>query len=227
MKIDDSGQPYLEKSISMLLRTKWTIVLLLGVSVLFNAGRIGALAQNESTKTATAVFAGGCFWGVDAVFRHVKGVSKVVSGYAGGSADTANYETVSTGTTGHAESVEVTYNPSEVSYDDLLKVFFFVAHDPTELNRQGPDSGTQYRSSIFYTNDEQKKTADAYILQLGQKKAFSEPIVTQVVPLNGFYPAEAYHQNYLARHPDQPYIAINDLPKLERLQQTFPALYRQ
>jgi peptide-methionine (S)-S-oxide reductase len=227
MKIDDSGRPYLQKSIPLLLRTKWTIVLSLGLSVLFNAGRIGALAQNESTKTATAVFAGGCFWGVDAVFRHVKGVSKVVSGYAGGSADTANYETVSTGTTGHAESVEVTYNPSEVSYDDLLKVFFFVAHDPTELNRQGPDSGTQYRSSIFYTNDEQKKTADAYILQLGQKKAFSEPIVTQVVPLNGFYPAEAYHQNYLALHPAQPYIAINDLPKLERLQQTFPALYRQ
>ena len=211
----------------MLLRTKWTLALLLAVSALFSAGPIGALAQGEGGNTATAVFAGGCFWGVDAVFRHVKGVSKVVSGYAGGGADTANYETVSTGMTGHAESVEVTYDSSQVSYDDLLKVFFFVAHDPTELNRQGPDSGTQYRSSIFYVNDEQKKMADGYIAQLDQKKAFSEPIVTKVVTLTGFYPAEAYHQNYLALHPDQPYIVINDLPKLERLQKTFPALYHQ
>ncbi len=211
----------------MLLRTKWTLALLFGVSVLFSAGPIGALAKGEGSNTATAVFAGGCFWGVDAVFRHVKGVSKVVSGYAGGGSDTANYETVSTGTTGHAESVEVTYDPSQVSYNDLLKVFFFVAHDPTELNRQGPDSGTQYRSLIFYANDEQKKMADDYIAQLDQRKAFSEPIVTKVVPLTGFYPAEAYHQNYLALHPDQPYIVINDLPKLERLQKTFPALYRQ
>ena len=211
----------------MLLRTKWTLALLFGVSVLFSAGPIGALAKDEGSNTATAVFAGGCFWGVDAVFRHVRGVSKVVSGYAGGGADTANYETVSTGTTGHAESVEVTYDPSQVSYNDLLKVFFFVAHDPTELNRQGPDSGTQYRSLIFYANDEQKKMADDYIAQLDQRKAFSEPIVTKVVALTGFYPAEAYHQNYLALHPDQPYIVINDLPKLERLQKTFPALYRQ
>ena len=211
----------------MLLRTKWTLALLFGVSVLFSAGPIGALAKGEGSNTATAVFAGGCFWGVDAVFRHVRGVSKVVSGYAGGGADTANYETVSTGTTGHAESVEVTYDPSQVSYNDLLKVFFFVAHDPTELNRQGPDSGTQYRSLIFYANDEQKKMADDYIAQLDQRKAFSEPIVTKVVALTGFYPAEAYHQNYLALHPDQPYIVINDLPKLERLQITFPGLYRQ
>jgi peptide-methionine (S)-S-oxide reductase len=209
----------------MLLRTKWTLAFLLAVSVLFSAGPIGALAKSEGATTA--VFAGGCFWGVDAVFRHVKGVSKVVSGYTGGGADTANYETVSTGTTGHAESVEVTYDPSQVSYDDLLKVFFFVAHDPTELNRQGPDSGAQYRSAIFYANDEQKKMADDYIAQLDQKKPFSEPIVTKVVPLNGFYPAEAYHQNYLALHPGQPYIVINDLPKLERLQKTFPALYQQ
>ncbi len=211
----------------MLLRTKWTLALLLAVSVLFNAGPIGALAQGGAATPPPRFFAGGCFWGVDAVFRHVKGVSRVVSGYAGGGADTANYETVSTGTTGHAESVEVTYDPSQVSYDDLLKVFFFVAHDPTELNRQGPDSGTQYRSSIFYANDEQKKLADDYIAQLDQKRAFSGPIVTKVVPLTGFYPAEAYHQNYLALHPDQPYIVINDLPKLERLQKTFPALYRQ
>ncbi len=211
----------------MLLRTKWTLALLFGVSVLFSAGPIGALAKDEGSNTATAVFAGGCFWGVDAVFRHVRGVSKVVSGYAGGGADTANYETVSTGTTGHAESVEVTYDPSQVSYNDLLKVFFFVAHDPTELNRQGPDSGTQYRSLIFYANDEQKKMADDYIAQLDQRKAFSEPIVTKVVALTGFYPAEAYHQNYLALHPAQPYIVINDLPKLERFQITFPGLYRQ
>ena len=185
------------------------------------------MAQAGGNDRAIAVFSGGCFWGVDAVFKHVKGVTKVVSGYAGGAADTAHYETVSTGTTGHAESVQVTYDPSKVSYDDLLKVFFFVAHDPTELNRQGPDSGTQYRSTIFYANDEQKKLAEDYIAQLDQKKAFSEPIVTKVVPLTGFYPAEAYHQNYLALHPDQPYIVINDLPKLERLQKTFPALYRQ
>lgn len=211
----------------MLLRTKWTLALLLAVSALFSAGPISALAQGEGGNTATAVLAGGCFWGVDTVFRHVKGVSKVVSGYAGGGADTANYETVSTGTTGHAESVEVTYDPSQVSYDDLLKVFFFVAHDPTELNRQGPDSGTQYRSAIFYANDEQKRMAEDYIAQLDQRRAFSEPIVTKVVPLTHFYPAEAYHQNYLALHPDQPYIVINDLPKLERLQKTFPALYRQ
>jgi len=211
----------------MLLRTKWTLALLFGVSVLFSAGPIGALAKDEGSNTATAVFAGGCFWGVDAVFRHVRGVSKVVSGYAGGGADTANYETVSTGTTGHAESVEVTYDPSQVSYNDLLKVFFFVAHDPTELNRQGPDSGTQYRSLIFYANDEQKKMADDYIAQLDQRKAFSEPIVTKVVALTGFYPAEAYHQNYLVLHPAQPYIVINDLPKLERFQITFPGLYRQ
>ncbi len=211
----------------MLLRTKWTLALLFGVSVLFSAGPIGALAKDEGSNTATAVFAGGCFWGVDAVFRHVRGVSKVVSGYAGGGADTANYETVSTGTTGHAESVEVTYDPSQVSYNDLLKVFFFVAHDPTELNRQGPDSGTQYRSLIFCANDEQKKMADDYIAQLDQRKAFSEPIVTKVVALTGFYPAEAYHQNYLVLHPAQPYIVINDLPKLERFQITFPGLYRQ
>jgi peptide-methionine (S)-S-oxide reductase len=173
-----------------------------------------------------AVFAGGCFWGVDAVFKHVKGVDRVVAGYAGGGPSTAQYEVVSTGTTGHAESVEVTYDPSQVSYDDLLKVFFYTAHDPTELNRQGPDSGTQYRSAIFYTNASQKKAADAYIAQLDHAKAFADPIVTQVVPLKGFYPAEAYHQNYLARHPDNPYIVINDLPKLDLLREKFPQLYK-
>jgi peptide-methionine (S)-S-oxide reductase len=210
----------------MFLRLKWRLILLLAVSVSLSAGPSVALANDEGSH-AVAVFAGGCFWGLDAVFRHVKGVSQVVSGYAGGGADTANYETVSTGTTGHAESVEVFFDPSQVSYHDLLEVFFLVAHDPTELNRQGPDSGTQYRSSIFYTNNEQKKMAEEYIAQLDQKKAFPEPIVTKVVPLTGFYPAEAYHQNYLALHSDQPYIVINDLPKLERLQETFPKLCRQ
>jgi peptide-methionine (S)-S-oxide reductase len=210
----------------MFLRIKWRLILLLAVSVSLWAGPSVALANDEGNH-AVAVFAGGCFWGMDAVFRRVKGVSQVVSGYAGGGADTANYETVSTGTTGHAESVEVFFDPSQVSYHDLLEVFFLVAHDPTELNRQGPDSGTQYRSSIFYTNNEQKKMAEEYIAQLDQKKAFPEPIVTKVVPLTGFYPAEAYHQNYLALHSDQPYIVINDLPKLERLQETFPKLCRK
>lgn len=210
----------------MTTRMNWIFTLLLVASVSCGLASSGALAQAAGSDRATAVFSGGCFWGVDAVFKHVKGVSKVVSGYAGGAADTAHYETVSTGKTGHAESVQVTYDPSRVSYDDLLKVFFFVAHDPTELNRQGPDSGTQYRSSIFYENDAQKKMADVYIAQLEQKHSFSKPIVTNVVPLTGFYPAEDYHQNYLALHPDQPYIVYNDLPKLERLQKDLPGLYQ-
>ncbi len=173
----------------------------------------------------TAVFAGGCFWGVEAVFRHVKGVSKAVSGYAGGAGKTADYERVSTGSTGHAESVEVTYDPAQVSYGELLRIFFSVAHDPTQLNRQGPDYGTQYRSAIFFTSDEQKRVAQTYIDQLGQAKAYGSPIVTQVVALPAFYPAEAYHQNYLALHPTQPYIVMHDLPKLAQLKQQFPDRY--
>jgi peptide-methionine (S)-S-oxide reductase len=173
----------------------------------------------------TAVFAGGCFWGVEAVFRHVKGVTKAVSGYAGGGPKTADYEMVSTGMTGHAESVQVTYDPAQVSYGELLRIFFSVAHDPTQLNRQGPDYGTQYRSAIFVTSDEQKRVAQAYIDQLGQAKAFAEPIVTQVVALPGFYPAEAYHQNYLALHPTQPYIVVHDMPKLAQLKTQFPERY--
>jgi len=173
----------------------------------------------------TAVFAGGCFWGVEAVFRHVKGVSKAVSGYAGGSFKTADYERVSTGSTGHAESVEVTYDPAQVSYGELLRIFFSVAHDPTQLNRQGPDYGTQYRSAIFYASDEQKRVAQAYIAQLGQAKAYPSAIVTQVVALPAFYAAEAYHQNYLALHPTQPYIVMHDLPKLAQLKQQFPDRY--
>jgi peptide-methionine (S)-S-oxide reductase len=208
-------------------QTKWILALSLGVAVLFGMKAIDAFAQTAGIDHDTAVFSGGCFWGVDAVFKHVKGVNRVVSGYAGGAANTAQYETVSTGKTGHAESVQVTYDPTKVSYDDLLKVFFFVAHDPTELNRQGPDSGTQYRSSIFYENDAQKKMADDYIAQLDQKHAFSKPIVTKVVPLTGFYPAEDYHQNYLELHPDQPYILFNDLPKLEQFQKDLPGLYQQ
>jgi peptide-methionine (S)-S-oxide reductase len=186
----------------------------------------GPVPASTTKGDATAVFAGGCFWGVDAVFKHVKGVKNVVSGYSGGSAATAKYMIVGTGATGHAESVEVTYDPAQVSYPELLKIFFSVAHDPTQLNRQGPDYGTQYRSVIFYANPAQKTIAEHYIAQLDAAKAFAKPIVTQVVPLDKFYPAEDYHQNYLELHPDQPYIVYNDLPKLAALKQQFPARYR-
>ena len=173
----------------------------------------------------TAVISGGCFWGIQAVFQHVKGVSSATSGYSGGAANTAQYERVSDGDTGHAESVKIVYDPSQITYGQLLRVFFSVAHDPTELNRQGPDTGTQYRSSIFYSNDEQKRIAEAYIAQLDKAKVFPRPIVTQVVALKAFYPAEAYHQDYAARHPDNPYIVYNDAPKVAHLQQQFPDLY--
>ena len=173
----------------------------------------------------TAVFAGGCFWGVEAVFRHVKGVTRAVSGYAGGMIVKPSYEQVGTGRTGHAESVEVTYDPAQVSYGQLLAVFFSVAHDPTQKDRQGPDVGTQYRSAIFYVSDEQKRVAEAYIDQLDKAKTFGGPIVTQVAKLPAFWPAEDYHQNYLALHPTQPYIVINDLPKLAALQKEWPGLF--
>jgi len=175
----------------------------------------------------TAVFAGGCFWGVQLVFQHVKGVKDATSGYSGGTVSSPEYEQVSTGTTGHAESVKVTFDPSQVSYGQLLKVFFSVAHDPTQLNRQGPDTGSQYRSVIFYSDPEQKHTAEAYIAQLEQAKSFPRPIVTQLVPLKAFYPAEMYHQNYATFHPDDGYIATNDLPKLEHLRQQLPNLYKK
>ncbi len=181
---------------------------------------------SRAPATEVAVFAGGCFWGVDAVFKHVRGVARVVSGYSGGSAATAHYGLVSTHTTGHAESVEVTFDPTQVSYGDLLRVFFTVAHDPTQLNRQGPDEGTQYRSAVFYANDGQRRAAVGYIARLEHDHVFDRPIVTEVVPLVRFYPAEEYHQNYLARHPDQPYIVYNDLPKLARLEEHLPELYR-
>ena len=173
----------------------------------------------------TAVLAGGCFWGVEGVFQHVKGVVDVTSGYSGGQASTAHYETVSTGRTGHAESVKITYDPSRISYGQLLKVYFSVAHDPTELNRQGPDEGTQYRSAIFYANAEQARIAREYIDQLKRAHAFRQPIVTQVVALKAFYPAEGYHQDFLIRHPENPYIVINDLPKIAHLRQELPSLY--
>lgn len=193
-------------------------------------GQIPAFAGESQSSAAkglqTAVLAGGCFWGVDAVFKHVRGVTNVVSGYSGGNGATAEYEVVSTGSTGHAESVKITYDPSQISYAELLRVFFSVAHDPTELNRQGPDTGTQYRSVIFFVSEDQRRIAAAYIDQLNQAKVFSRPIVTQVVPLARFYPAEAYHQNFLVRHPDYPYIVYNDLPKLRQLKEQFPALFK-
>ena len=183
-------------------------------------------ATTTETNDRTAVLAGGCFWGIEAVFEHVKGVKNVTSGYAGGSAATAHYELVGTGRTGHAESVSIVYDRSQISYGQLLKVFFSVAHDPTELNRQGPDEGTQYRSSIFYVNEEQKQVATAYIKQLTDAKIFRRPIVTTVVPLDAFYPAEAYHQNFLVRNPTYPYIVYNDLPKVKHLEQEFPAMVK-
>jgi peptide-methionine (S)-S-oxide reductase len=183
------------------------------------------LPKAASKGPATAVFAGGCFWGVDAVFKHVKGVTSATSGYSGGAAKTAQYELVSTGATGHAESVQVVYDPSRVTYGQLLKVFFSVAHDPTELNRQGPDVGTQYRSVIFYADPDQLRVAKAYIAQLDAAKVFSQPIVTQLTPLNAFYAAEDYHQDYLAHHPENMYIVVNDLPKLAALKKQFPDLY--
>ncbi len=175
----------------------------------------------------SVVFAGGCFWGIQAVFQHMKGVLSATSGYSGGEARTAQYETVSTGRTGHAESVEVVFDPSQVTYGQLLHVFFSVGHDPTELNRQGPDEGTQYRSVVFYTTPDQLRVTRAYIEQLDKAHIFKHAIVTQVVPLKAFYPAEAYHQNYATLHPDSMYIRFNDAPKVENLKQEFPQVYRE
>jgi len=184
-----------------------------------------AVDVQAASGIQTAVLAGGCFWGVQGVFQHTAGVVNAVSGYAGGNKATADYNMVSSGTTGHAESVEVKYDPKKISYGKILQIFFSVVHDPTQLNRQGPDSGTQYRSAIFTTNDEQKKIADAYIAQLNAAKVYRKPIVTKVGPLEGFFPAEAYHQDYLTLHPNQPYIAYNDLPKVENLKKIFAENY--
>jgi peptide-methionine (S)-S-oxide reductase len=190
------------------------------------APAVGAELASSAAED-TAVFAGGCFWGIEAVFEHVKGVKQAISGYAGGQLANPTYEQVSSGDTGHAESVEVIYDPAQVSYGKLLQIFFSVAHDPTQLNRQGPDHGTQYRSAIFYRNPQQQRVAESYIKQLTDAKTFSRPIVTQVAKLNGFYEAEDYHQNYLENHPNQLYIVINDKPKVAALKKEFPDIYRE
>jgi peptide-methionine (S)-S-oxide reductase len=185
--------------------------------------------QTKATSRAqeTAVVAGGCFWGIQAVFQHVKGVRSATAGYSGGTVKNPDYEMVSSGETGHAESVQIVYDPSQLSYGELLRVFFSVALDPTELNRQGPDEGTQYRSVIFYSNDEQKHIAEAYIAQLDQARVYPRKIVTQVVPLQAFYEAEGYHQNYATIHPSDPYIVFNDAPKVANLRKEFPELYNK
>ena len=186
-----------------------------------------AIPHSAQAAQDTAVFAGGCFWGVEAVFEHVKGVIRVTSGYAGGTVKSPSYEEVSDGGTGHAESVQVIYDPSQISYGTLMRIFFSVAHDPTQLNRQGPDVGTQYRSAIFYASEQQKRDAQAYIAQLTESKFFKRPIVTQVAPLTAFYAAEDYHQDFAEKHPLHPYIVINDRPKVDALKKQFPQLYRE
>jgi peptide-methionine (S)-S-oxide reductase len=203
--------------------------LILLATLAFGAVEFPAPATDLSANgsTASVVLAGGCFWGVEGVFDHVKGVKQAVSGYAGGNKSTANYEAVETGRTGHAESVQVTYDPSQISFGKLLQIYFSVAHDPTQLNRQGPDSGTQYRSAVFFADEEQKRVAEAYIEQLNAAGVFKRKIVTQVTPLPGFYPAEGYHQHYLEKNPSNPYIVFNDLPKLERLKKQFPDLWKK
>jgi peptide-methionine (S)-S-oxide reductase len=181
----------------------------------------------ESAPAQTAVIAAGCFWGVQGVYQHVRGVQKVLSGYSGGAKATAEYEAVGRGDTGHAESVEIRFDPKELSYGEILQIYFSVVHDPTQLNRQGPDTGTQYRSNVFYVDESQKRIAEAYIAQLEKTKAFGRAIVTRVDPLRAFYPAEAYHQDFLIKNPSSPYIVINDLPKIENLKRVFPARYRE
>jgi len=198
---------------------------LAAVGLIAAASAMPSQAGASPPKTETVVFAGGCFWGVQAVFQHVKGVISATSGYAGGTVAKPDYEEVSTGRTGHAESVRVVFDPSKVSFADLMRVFFSVAHDPTELNRQGPDVGTQYRSAIFYLTDEQRDMAEAYIAQLNMSHLYPKKIVTQVQKLNAFYRAEDYHQDYATLNPTQPYIAINDLPKIANLKKAFPDFY--
>jgi peptide-methionine (S)-S-oxide reductase len=202
--------------------------LAVSVALVLQAGALAAepsAALAGSASLQTAVLAGGCFWGTQGVFEHVKGVRQVVAGYSGGAKATAHYEMVGTGTTGHAESIQITFDPAVVSYADILQVFFSVAHDPTELNRQGPDTGTQYRSEIFFADESQQKTAQAYIAQLEQAHVFRHPIVTRVDPLKGFYPAEGYHQDFLVRNPTYPYIVYEDLPKIANLKRELPQVY--
>lgn len=214
------------------LRTLALILTVLGGSLACQAGSGTPVppplvdeAKTPNSAKETIVLAGGCFWGIQAVFQHVKGVIKATSGYSGGTMKNPDYETVSSGQTGHAESVQIVYDPSQITYGQLLRVFFSVAHDPTELNRQGPDEGTQYRSIIFYNNDGQKRIAESYIAQLDQAKVYRHKIVTEVVPFQVFYPAEAYHQNYAAMHPDNPYIVYNDAPKVANLRKEFAEIY--
>ncbi|MBF2046477.1 MAG: peptide-methionine (S)-S-oxide reductase MsrA [Leptolyngbya sp. IPPAS B-1204] len=222
---------------------RFSILSLTAAALMYGASHLGAAADVATTATfpnpvtdiataatmeeQTAVFAGGCFWGMEGVFEHLKGVSEVVTGYAGGSAASARYEQVSAGTTAHAEAVKITYNPSQITYGQLLKVYFAVAHDPTQLNRQGPDTGPQYRSAIFFANDEQKQVAQAYIDQLNQARVFNRPIVTQLSPLDRFYAAEDYHQDFIRRNPRNPYVILHDLPQIVRLQERFPELYQE
>jgi peptide-methionine (S)-S-oxide reductase len=203
-------------------------VLAVSVALLLQAGALAAEPSAPpvgSGPLQTAVLAGGCFWGTQGVFEHVKGVRQVLAGYSGGAKATADYEMVSTGTTGHAESIQIIFDPAVISYADILQVFFSVAHDPTELNRQGPDTGTQYRSEIFFANESQQKIALAYIAQLEQAHVFRHPIATRVDPLKGFYPAEGYHQDFLVRNPRYPYIVYNDLPKIANLKRELPQIY--
>jgi peptide-methionine (S)-S-oxide reductase len=195
------------------------------------AAVLAPVARADSAKAAgalqTAVLAGGCFWGIEGVYEHVRGVRKVISGYAGGEQSTAHYDEVSSGRTGHAESVEITFDPQEISYGEILRIFFSVAHDPTQLNRQGPDTGTQYRSAIFYADDTQRDIAKGYIAQLNDTGLFKRAIVTRVDPLERFYPAESYHQDFIAKNPRYPYVVYNDLPKIRNLKQVFPDRYRE
>ena len=226
--------PYIGRGIAFVLiagLVAWTAVRALGSrppeapKMPFPAPAIDApLAVAKSQQTA--VLAGGCFWGIQAVFEHVKGVSSVTSGYAGGHVKSPSYESVSVGVTGHAETVSISFDPSQVTYGQLLMIYFAVAHDPTQWNRQGPDTGSQYRSVIFFTNEDQKRIAEAYIAQLDGAKVYSRPLVTKVEPFQAFYPAEDYHQDYLKNNPSNPYVVYNDLPKLENLKRVFPALYR-
>jgi len=220
------------------IETVLVIAIVAGLYIYLPAGSVGAetavvipAAAVDNPKVAgplqTAVLAGGCFWGVQAVYQHVQGVREVLSGYSGGSKATAEYETVSTGSTGHAESVQIRFDPKEVSYGEILRIYFSVVHNPTELNKQGPDVGTQYRSIIFYADEEQKRIAEAYVNQLERAHVFPGPIVTEVVPLKAFYNAEMYHQNYATSHPDDPYIAINDAPKLDHLRDQLLNLYKK
>lgn len=227
--------PYVGRGIALVLivgLVAWTAFLALGArspetpKLPFPAPAVDSPLASASSKQ-NAVFAGGCFWGVQAVFQRLKGVSSVTSGYSGGFVKSPSYESVSVGVTGHAESVSITYDPSQITYGQLLMIFFSVAHDPTQWNRQGPDTGSQYRSAIFFTNPDQKRIAQAYIAQLDAAKVYSRPIVTKVEPFQAFYPAEDYHQNYLEHNPDNPYIVHNDLPKVENLKKTFPSLCRR